>query len=68
MADDGGELEIWGDGHQTCSYCFIEDCIDGILPIDVFKCLYAPLNLGQDRMTTVDQLVDLVAAIAGETH
>jgi len=57
-------IEIWGDGQQTRSFCFIDDCVKGIdlLMRSDFR---DPLNLGQDRMVTINQLADMVAEIAG---
>jgi len=58
------EVEIWGDGEQTRSFCYIDDCITGIYKLmrsDYFE----PLNLGQDRMVTINQLVDIIADAAG---
>ena len=58
------EIEIWGDGEQTRSFCFIDDCTDGMLRL--MRSDYSlPLNLGQDRMVTINELADMVAAIAG---
>ena len=58
------EIEIWGDGEQTRSFCYIEDCASGIHRI--MRSDYPdPLNLGQDRMVTINQLVDMIAEIAG---
>jgi GDP-D-mannose 3', 5'-epimerase len=58
------DIEIWGDGEQTRSFCYIDDCITGI-----YKLMQSdyrdPLNLGQDRLVTINQLVDTVASIAG---
>ncbi len=58
------EIEIWGDGEQTRSFCYIDDCLEGMhrLMRSDFR---EPLNLGQDRMVTINQLADIVAAIAG---
>jgi nucleoside-diphosphate-sugar epimerase len=58
------EIEIWGDGEQTRSFCYIDDCVKGIdrLMRSDFR---EPINLGQDRMVTINELADLVAAIAG---
>jgi len=58
------EIEIWGDGKQTRSFCYIDDCVNGIYKLMRSDYPY-PLNLGQDRMVTVDELADLVAAAAG---
>ncbi len=58
------EVEIWGDGEQTRSFCYIDDCVEGIHRL--MRSDFAdPLNLGQDRMVTINQLADMIAAIAG---
>lgn len=58
------EIEIWGDGEQTRSFCYIDDCVKGIdrLMRSDFR---EPINLGQDRMVTINELADMVAGIAG---
>ena len=64
-AQDGGEIEIWGDGKQTRSFMYIDDCVDGIYKImnsDVSE----PLNLGTDRLITINELVDIVSSVAGK--
>jgi GDP-D-mannose 3', 5'-epimerase len=65
LARNGDEIEVWGDGHQTRSYCYIADCTEGI-----FRLMRSdhtePLNLGQDRLISINELVDMVAAIAGK--
>ena len=58
------EIEIWGDGEQTRSFCYIDDCVVGIEKLMRSE-WQEPLNLGQDRMVTINQLVDLVAEAAG---
>lgn len=66
LASDGGTIEVWGDGLQTRSYCYIDDCIDGLYRI--FQTDYhSPINLGQDRMISVNELVDMVSKIANKT-
>ena len=58
------EIEIWGDGEQTRSFCYIDDCTTGIYKL--MRSDHAePLNLGQDRMVTINQLADIVADVAG---
>ena len=58
------EIEIWGDGRQTRSFCYIDDCVTGIYKL--MRSDYAePLNLGQDRLISIDELADIVADIAG---
>jgi GDP-D-mannose 3', 5'-epimerase len=66
LAQDGDEIEVWGDGKQTRSFMYIDDCVEGIYRImqSDYPC---PLNLGMDVMVTVDELVDLVARIAGKS-
>lgn len=57
------EVEVWGDGEQTRSFCYIDDCVTGIYKL--MRSDYShPLNLGQDRMVTINQLVDIIARIA----
>jgi GDP-D-mannose 3',5'-epimerase len=58
------EVELWGDGERTRSLCFIDDCIAGIYRL--MRSDYpGPLNLGQDRLVSINELVDIVATIAG---
>jgi GDP-D-mannose 3',5'-epimerase len=65
MADDSDTIEVWGDGEQTRSYCYIDDCVEGI-----YRLMQSehsdPLNLGQDRMLSINELVDIIAGIAGK--
>lgn len=58
------EMEIWGDGKQTRSFCYIDDCIEGLIRL-MHSNHADPINLGQDRMITINQLADIVADIAG---
>jgi nucleoside-diphosphate-sugar epimerase len=58
------EIEIWGDGHQTRSFMYIDDCLHGtqaILASDILE----PLNLGSSELVSINQLVDIVEDIAG---
>ena len=58
------EIEIWGDGEQTRSFCYIDDCVEGLRLL--MESGYAePINLGQDRMISINALADLIADIAG---
>ncbi|MGC9950699.1 MAG: NAD-dependent epimerase/dehydratase family protein [Bryobacteraceae bacterium] len=57
-------VEIWGDGEQTRSFCYIDDCLEGIYRL-MRSDFHEPLNLGQDRMVTINRLADVVAGIAG---
>ena len=65
LADDGDEIEVWGDGEQTRSYCYIDDCVEGIYRL-MQSDHREPINLGQDRMISINELVDIVANIAGK--
>jgi nucleoside-diphosphate-sugar epimerase len=58
------EIEIWGDGEQTRSFCHIDDCVVGIYKL-MKSDFHEPLNLGQDRMVTINELADIVATQAG---
>jgi len=62
----GDELQIWGDGKQTRSFMYVDDCVEGIHRI--MRSDYAsPLNLGTDELVTVDELVDIIVTIAGKS-
>jgi GDP-D-mannose 3',5'-epimerase len=65
LADDGDAIEVWGDGEQTRSYCYIDDCVEGIYRLMRSR-HREPLNLGQDRLVSINELVDMVAAVAGK--
>jgi nucleoside-diphosphate-sugar epimerase len=58
------EIEIWGDGEQTRSFCYVDDCVEGIWRLTQSEHV-DPLNLGSDRMVTINELADIVAEIAG---
>jgi nucleoside-diphosphate-sugar epimerase len=58
------EVEIWGDGKQTRSFMYIDDCVKGILAITDSNIL-EPINLGSDELTTIEGLYDMVEDIAG---
>ena len=65
LASDGDDIEVWGDGEQTRSYCYIDDCVEGIYRL-MRSDHREPINLGQDRMISVNELVSIVAKIAGK--
>src|ERR1700677_4212934 len=58
------EIELWGDGQQTRSFCYIDDCVEGLHRLMRSE-YHEPLNLGQDRLISIDGLADLIAASAG---
>ena len=65
LAKQDDEIEVWGDGRQTRSYCYIDNCVEGIYRL-MQSDYHQPINLGQDRLVTIDGLVDIVAHIAGK--
>jgi GDP-D-mannose 3',5'-epimerase len=62
---DGGVIEVWGDGQQTRSFMYIDDCVEGLLRL-MESDYRNPLNLGTDELITVDGLVDIVCRIANK--
>lgn len=58
------EINIWGDGEQTRSFMYIDDCVEGILKI-MYSDILEPINLGSSEMVSINQLVDIVENIAG---
>lgn len=65
LAHDGDEIEIWGDGKQTRSFMYVDDCVEGLLRL-MASTYHEPLNLGMSMMISVDDLVNRVMAIAGK--
>ena len=66
LVADGGEIEVWGDGEQTRSYCYIDDCVEGIYRL-MQSDHREPLNLGTDRLISINELVAMVSEAAGKT-
>ncbi|MGO9126849.1 MAG: NAD-dependent epimerase/dehydratase family protein [Terriglobales bacterium] len=65
LTPHGGEIEVWGDGEQTRSFMYIDDCVEGLRRIMASDCRDA-LNLGTDELVTINQLVDIISGIAGK--
>jgi GDP-D-mannose 3',5'-epimerase len=65
MAKDDDEIEIWGDGNQTRSFLIVDECIEGTIRL-MRSNFMGPVNIGSDEMVTINQLVDMVAEIAGK--
>jgi GDP-D-mannose 3',5'-epimerase len=65
LARDGGEIEVWGDGEQTRSYMYIDDCVEGLILL-MASDYHEPLNLGTSQLVSINQLVDLVCQAAGK--
>jgi len=64
-AEDGDAIEIWGDGEQTRSFCYIDDCVEGIYRL-MQSDYNQPLNLGSDRMVSINQLAEMIIDISGK--
>ena len=66
IADDGGTIEVWGDGKQTRSFLYVDECIEGIRRLMESDCLEC-VNIGSEEMVAIDRLVDITAEVAGKT-
>jgi nucleoside-diphosphate-sugar epimerase len=64
-APDGGEIEIWGDGKQTRSFLYIDECIEGIRRL-MDSSFAGPVNIGSEEMVTINQLAEMAMEIAGK--
>jgi GDP-D-mannose 3', 5'-epimerase len=65
VAQSTGEVEVWGPGQQTRSFLYIDECIEGIHRIQASNCEF-PLNLGSERMISINGLVELISTIAAK--
>jgi GDP-D-mannose 3',5'-epimerase len=64
-APDGGEIEIWGDGLQTRSFLFIDECLEGVRRL-MDSDFTGPVNIGSEEMVTINQLAEMVIGISGK--
>ena len=64
-APDGGEIEIWGDGKQTRSFLYIDECIEGIRRL-MDSSFAGPVNIGSEEMVAINQLAEMAMEIAGK--
>jgi nucleoside-diphosphate-sugar epimerase len=64
-ADEGGEIEIWGDGEQTRSFLYVDECVEGVRRL-VESEFSGPVNIGSEEMVTINQLAEMVMEIAGK--
>jgi nucleoside-diphosphate-sugar epimerase len=62
---DGGEIEVWGDGEQTRSFLYIDECLEGVIRL-MNSDFTGPVNIGSDEMVTINQLVRYVTDISGK--
>jgi len=65
MAKDGDEIEMWGDGKQTRSFLYIDECLEGIRRL-VQSDFIGPVNIGSEEMVTINQLAEMAMEIAGK--
>ena len=65
VARSGDDIEVWGDGEQTRSFLYIDECIEGTVRL-LRSSFPGPVNIGSEEMVTINQLVDLVADISGK--
>jgi nucleoside-diphosphate-sugar epimerase len=66
LVEDGGTIEVWGDGEQTRTFMYVDDCCEGLVRL-MASDYTEPLNLGTDELVTINGLVDLVAGVAGKS-
>jgi len=64
-ASNGGEIEIWGDGKQTRSFLFIDECLEGVLRL-TRSGFTGPVNIGSEEMVTINQLAEMIMKVAGK--
>jgi GDP-D-mannose 3',5'-epimerase len=65
MTSDGDEIEIWGDGKQTRSFLYIDECLEGTIRL-TRSAFTGPVNIGSEEMVTIDRLAQIVMKIAGK--
>src|SRR4030042_308690 len=64
-APDGGEIKIWGDGQQTRSFLYIDECLEAVRRL-MNSDFHGPVNIGSEEMVTINQLANMIADIAGK--
>jgi GDP-D-mannose 3',5'-epimerase len=65
-AAEGGSVEVWGDGEQTRSFLYVDECLDGVRRLVQSDCI-DPVNIGSDEMVTINQLVDIACEVGNKT-
>jgi GDP-D-mannose 3',5'-epimerase len=66
LASDGDSIEVWGDGEQTRSFCYIDDCVEGLHRL-MHSGYSQPINLGTDHMVTINELAETIISISGKS-
>ncbi len=67
MAEPGGSIEVWGDGEQTRSFCYVDDCVEGIYRI-MQSDYPEPLNLGTEEMVSINELARIIIELSGKEN
>lgn len=67
MAEPGGSIEVWGDGEQTRSFCYIHDCVEGIYRL-MQSDYPEPLNLGTEEMVSINELAQIIIDLSGKEN
>ena len=65
-ASEGGEVEVWGDGLQTRSFLYVDECLEGVRRLVQSDCV-TPVNIGSDEMVSINQLVDVACRVGEKT-
>jgi len=65
QADDGGEIEIWGDGKQTRSFLYVDECVEATIRLTRSE-FSGPVNIGSEEMVTINQLAEMIMDVAGK--
>jgi GDP-D-mannose 3', 5'-epimerase len=65
LAKDGDKIEVWGDGKQMRSYCYIDDCLKGIYKL-INSNIHQPINIGSDHAVSINEFIEIVSKIAGK--
>jgi GDP-D-mannose 3', 5'-epimerase len=66
LAKPGGEIEIWGDGRQTRSFLYVDECVEGVLRL-MDSDFAGPVNVGSDERVTINQLAEMAMSVAGKS-
>ena len=64
MANNGDEIEVWGDGKQTRSFLYIDECIEGTVKLLRANKFRGPVNIGSDQMISINNLAQMVIEIS----
>ncbi len=66
IRDGKNEIEIWGDGKQTRSFLYVDECLDGVRRLMDSKTFFGPVNIGSEEMVTINRLAEIVMEVAGK--